>query len=162
MEKNSQYQAIALKNGYVESNSTSWLIYQTTYTEPFKSKKEAIISLATYLFFKHQIDSGKQNISFDSWCFFISKIFKLNNDSYGYHTHEEAIEKCGADWDYCSFIFNISIDEIIVIPERAENILFYALSIGNPDLFSSFGELDEDDISGPNNMDKIEFEKLIK
>ena len=58
--------AIALSFGYVESNSTSWLIYEASRRYP-TTRKEAILSLAEYLYqkFQMQLDERARNCDAD-------------------------------------------------------------------------------------------------
>lgn len=110
------YQVIALTNGYVESNSTAWLIMTAMNNAvKFKTPQDAIQSLAAEMWIKYQHDKGlighyaneccqkqdpkarfcnvcgkstkKKGFDRDDFQEFIVELFGTDNDSYGADCH---------------------------------------------------------------------------
>jgi hypothetical protein len=151
--------AIAFKGGYVEGNTCAWLVYQVPEQQAFTSAKEALASFSHYLFHKFSLDYNKSD-NVDDWNDFIFRIFVSTNDDYGYDESDQAQVACGASWNYYEYSFDLPIKEMIVIHERAENVLLCALRDNHNDLYSKFD--DDDFVDGPNDIDLKSYQKLIE
>jgi hypothetical protein len=151
--------AIAFKGGYVEGNTCSWMVYQVSDNFAFSTAKEALASLSHYLFHKFSLDY--KHINIDDWNQFIWSLFGSDNDSYGYDSSEEAQQACGADWLYYVYGFDVPLNEMIVIHERAENIFLCSLNDNHKEFYAKFDE-DDDFSDGPNDMDLEAYKELIE
>jgi hypothetical protein len=119
---------IVFRAGYAESASIPFLAYQYQGDQCyFKDKREAIGSLANYMFMKYMIDNTPFNIKESEFLQFIRDLSITNADSYG----EAELENYNEFKDYhedklwwpfvqLDHLFSVPKDEIILIQEIAE------------------------------------------
>lgn len=150
--------AIALRFGYVESNTLAWLTFQAQYAPYPTSRKEALQSLAEYLFqkFNPPVEgprrkccqaslkkdpdgkfcskcglSIKKCFYVQAWYDYVSGLQSSDIDGYGFCS-EEGNSPHG--WDPSAFAFGIADQQILLVHERADEILLLALLDLHPEL----------------------------
>ena len=148
--------AIALRFGYVESNTLSWFVFQTEYD--IESRKEAFHSLAEFLYQRYLEDHPhkvkpccKKSLAKDPESQFCPKCgHSLIQSVFDYWEWTQDLEKFrngtidgsgymdGTDnpheWDPTAFGFGVPEDEMIIVDEQGAEMLAYAVAELHPEL----------------------------
>lgn len=115
---------IAMRLGYVESNTTALLIWKSDMG--FKAKEKAIASLARWLKKKYEVEEGRAPTIF-AWEYFLKSIMASISVDFGEY---ESIRDPETSAFWCPWQanpFNISDHNSICIEEKAEEVLWSAL-----------------------------------
>lgn len=151
--------AVAIVCGYVETTTTSWLIFSARGKVP-SSKKEALYSLAEYLYQEYMYNND-MNYDRDEDFFDLAdfKIFMYDlhssNASAGPNTYPFDDVPNPNGWEPWGFNFDLPRQEILVISERAEDMLILAIGELHPEI----KELEDYDLSS---FLKKQFKKLLQ
>lgn len=131
--------AVAIVCGYVETTTTSWLIFSARGEVP-SSKKEALYSLAEYLYqeymYKNDMNYDRDEDFFDLADFKIF-MYDLHSSNASAGPNSYPFESGGPNpngWEPWGFNFALPRQEILVIPERAEDMLVLALGELHPEI----------------------------
>ena len=151
--------AVALRFGYVESNSLSWLVFQAE-DKPCKTKKQAFLSLAEFLYQKFckwnisdvkgcctkskqnlmgyadinfcpQCGTSLSGIEFDytNWSNFLEDIRTSSIDSFRYSDDTENEH----GWDASLYAFEVPAKQMVIVQENATEMLSYAVAELHPE-----------------------------
>jgi hypothetical protein len=147
--------AIALRFGYVESNTLSWFVFQTEYE--IETKKEAFHSLAEFLYQRYlgdhpsKIRACCKKSAEDPENEFCPKCGRsLDESAFDYYQWCEDLERFrvgtidgsgymdGTDnpheWDPAEFGFGIPEENMIIVGEQGAQMLAYAVAELHPEL----------------------------
>ena len=169
-------QAIALRFGYVESNTLSWFVFQPEVS--FNTKKEAFHSLAEFLYQRYleaKIKPSKKcckenakdptqrfcstcglelsllNFYYQEWIDDLEEYRIGTIDDSGYALYPDNPD----GWDPANYVFNIPRKNMMFIHENGAQMLSYAVAELHP-------ELKEDIDSEINSHFYQDYQELIK
>lgn len=150
--------AVALTFGYVESNTLSWLVFESEYNTP-KTKKQALLSLAEFLYQKFmgrrrtQPDCAVCNTSladnpsakycsecgmrlrsvgfyYYEWLDFLEGV--RTSDIDGFHYSDDTDNPHG--WDASLFAFGLPDKKMLIVQEHAAEMLSLAVAELHPEV----------------------------
>lgn len=151
--------AIALRFGYVESNALSWLVFQAEFVAP-KTRKEALLSLAEFLYKKFMGTRSYQSVMTKKCC---KKSLDADSDNEFCSKCGDPIKDPGFDfdrwvnflegirtttidgfgysddtenpygWDPSLFAFGIPDKNMIIVAENAAEMLSFAVAELHPE-----------------------------
>lgn len=169
--------AIALRFGYVESNTLSWFVFQTEYD--IETKKEAFHSLAEFLYQRYLGDHPskmkaccKKSLAADPENEFCSKCGRsLTGWVFDFNQWKQDLEDFRNDtidgsgymddtdnpyeWDPTAYGFGVPESEMIIVGEQGAEMLAYAIGELHP-------ELKEDIHSEINSIFYKYYEEIVK